>query len=150
MTAYQIRENIRRLREFRNLNQEDVAERLQLSTRAYANIENGRAGMDIERLLQIADILHIPLLRLLTLHLNQEENLSTLPVAGHESPIFPPEQHQVWKLRQDDFVTDTAILPELMRQIEFLRQAYTEAQLDKSFLRSEIRELRSSTIPNGK
>jgi transcriptional regulator with XRE-family HTH domain len=146
MTAYQIRENIRRMREFRNLNQEDVAEQLRLSTRAYANIENGRAGLDIERLLQIADVLKISLIRLLTLHLNAGEDIADSLRADTKQQIFSPEQQTDFKMFKGAFSEDTPILPELVKQIEFLRQAYAELQQDKSLLRSEISELKSGRV----
>lgn len=139
MTAYQIRENIRRLREFRNLNQEDIAEKLNLSPRAYSNIENGRAGLDIDRLLQISGILKISLPNLLTLHLNRDETHDLLKEDNQQ--IVYKFESDAQKRKQMD---DAAILPELIKQVEFLRLAYAEIQKDKSLLRAEIQELRTS------
>ena len=141
MTAYQIRENIRRLREFRNLNQEPVAEALNLSVRAYANIENGRAGLDINRLLQISGILKISLLNLLTLHLNKDDAVDFLR-EDTQQIVFKIENNSQNQKPGDD----TVLLPELLKQVEFLRQAYAEIQQDKSLLRAEIRELKSSAL----
>ncbi len=141
MTAYQIRENIRRLREFRNLNQEDIAEGLNLSPRAYANIENGRAGLDINRLLQISGILKISLLNLLTLHLNKDDAVDFLR-EDTQQIVFKIDNNSQNQKPGDD----TVLLPELLKQVEFLRQAYAEIQQDKSLLRAEIQELKSSAL----
>ncbi len=143
MTAYQIRENIRRMREFRNLNQEDLAEKLNLSTRAYANIENGRAGLDVERLLQISEILRIAFIKLLTLHLCKLEDVIDflqvdIPAGGQQSVVMYQKNAQPGEPRSNDL-----LLPELLRQVEFLRQAYAEIQHDKSMLRAEIQEMKS-------
>lgn len=143
MTAYQIRENIRRMREFRNLNQEDLAEKLNLSTRAYANIENGRAGLDVERLLQISEILKITFIKLLTLHLCKPENVidflqTDSSPGGQQSVVMYQKNTQPGEAGSNDM-----LLPELLRQVEFLRQAYAEIQRDKSMLRAEIQALKS-------
>ncbi len=140
MTAYQIRENIRRLREFRNLNQEDIAEKLHLSCRAYANIENGRAGLDIERLLRISDILKTPLINLLTLHLNKPDAVEYLRENGRQLVTAIESYPEKALVREDG-----AVLPELLRQVEFLRHAYSDIQQEKLLLRAEIQELKSQS-----
>ncbi|HRI59068.1 MAG TPA: helix-turn-helix transcriptional regulator [Saprospiraceae bacterium] len=142
MTAYQIRENIRRLREFRNFNQEDIAEKLNLSPRAYANIENGRAGLDIDRLVQISGILKISLINLLTLHLNNQEDVADYLKEDSQKVVFKPGANS----ENRESINDEHLLPELMKQIEFLRQAYADIQQDKSLLRAEIQELRSAGL----
>lgn len=59
--------NIRRIREFeKNLKRSYVAEELDLSTRAYANIENDITDITLDRLEQIANVLNCTPLYILT------------------------------------------------------------------------------------
>lgn len=59
--------NIKDIREFeRNFKRSYVAEKLKISTRAYANIENNIADITLTRLEQIADILGCTPLYILT------------------------------------------------------------------------------------
>ena len=67
-SSYQILQNIRRLREFRNMNQEQLADLLELSTRGYRNLETGEANLSLERFLAIAKALSVTPVTLLTLH----------------------------------------------------------------------------------
>lgn len=68
MTSFEILQNIRKLREYRNLNQEHLAEKLGITTRNYRNIENGASNLSLDRFLIIASILSIDPATLLTLH----------------------------------------------------------------------------------
>ncbi len=52
-----INEKIRTLREINNLTQEDMAKQLHMSTTGYANYERGEAKIHFQRLEQIADVL---------------------------------------------------------------------------------------------
>ncbi|KJV06021.1 helix-turn-helix domain-containing protein [Methylocucumis oryzae] len=61
-----INEKIRFMRQLKEFSQEDMAERLGLSLNGYANIERGETDVQISRLEQIADILKVDLLELLS------------------------------------------------------------------------------------
>jgi len=50
---------IKKLREFKNLTQEHVSERLGLTQSGYSKIENGKVDLPYSRLQNIADILEI-------------------------------------------------------------------------------------------
>lgn len=61
-----VNEKIRLLREKNHLTQEDMANRLQLSTNGYANIERGETKLTFERLEQIAQIFDIDVTELVS------------------------------------------------------------------------------------
>jgi transcriptional regulator with XRE-family HTH domain len=56
-----IGENIKKIRTHKNMTQEEVAKKLNISPQAYAKIESGDTKLDIKRFQEIADILEIPL-----------------------------------------------------------------------------------------
>lgn len=51
--------NIKNIRELKNLTQEFVAERLDISQSAYSRLENGETKISKEKLIQIAEILEV-------------------------------------------------------------------------------------------
>lgn len=56
---------IRKIREWRGYSQEYMAEKLNISVRAYGNIENGKTSIKIERLDSICSLLSISIEELL-------------------------------------------------------------------------------------
>lgn len=63
-------EKIRLMRELNKWSQEDMAEKLKMSTGGYAKIERGESQININRLQQIADVLNTDILDLLQSHGN--------------------------------------------------------------------------------
>lgn len=59
-------DKIRTFREQKQLTQEDVAERLFMSVSGYSKIERGETRLNMERLEQIAEILEVDILELLS------------------------------------------------------------------------------------
>jgi transcriptional regulator with XRE-family HTH domain len=59
-------ENIRSLRRFKGWKQETMAELLEMSPNAYANIEQGKTDLKLSRLTQIAKVLEVDLADLLS------------------------------------------------------------------------------------
>lgn len=57
LTAIHIR--IRSLREARNISQDQIAERLGISSRSYARLESNDVDLTVERLIRIAEIMDI-------------------------------------------------------------------------------------------
>lgn len=51
---------IKRLREYRNLTQQYIADKLDISQNAYSKIENGTTKIRLDRLEQIAKVLDVP------------------------------------------------------------------------------------------
>lgn len=61
-----INEKIRTLREMNHLTQEDMADRLSMSTNGYANIERGESKIHTEKLEQIANVLGMEVVELMS------------------------------------------------------------------------------------
>lgn len=61
-----INEKIRFLRERKNWSQEDMADKLQMSTNGYSKIERGESRINVERLEQIANVLDIDIIELIS------------------------------------------------------------------------------------
>lgn len=62
-----IQNNIRQAREMQNLTQEEVAERLSMTTSGYAKIERGATQLKFEKLEKIAQIFNMDIIELLQL-----------------------------------------------------------------------------------
>jgi transcriptional regulator with XRE-family HTH domain len=60
-----IAHTIRRVREERNYTQEYMASQLGISTKSYSNLENNIHRLTLDRLHHIAEVLEVPLIRLL-------------------------------------------------------------------------------------
>lgn len=58
-------EKIKYYRRINNLSQEDMADKLWMSKRAYHRLENGETALTIDRIHQIAKIFRIPLIHLI-------------------------------------------------------------------------------------
>ncbi|MES2828603.1 MAG: helix-turn-helix transcriptional regulator [Bacteroidota bacterium] len=58
--------NIRKIREFRNYTQDYLAAKLGISQNAYSKIELGYSKLTIERLFQIAAVLEVEIMQLIT------------------------------------------------------------------------------------
>lgn len=56
-----IGKNIKKIRRFKNITQEEISEKLAITPQAYSRIESGETKLDTLRLQQIADILEISL-----------------------------------------------------------------------------------------
>ncbi|KMK52453.1 hypothetical protein RO21_00970 [[Actinobacillus] muris] len=62
-----INEKIRHLRETKNWSQEEMASKLNMSTNGYSKIERGESKINTERLEQIANILDMDMLELISI-----------------------------------------------------------------------------------
>lgn len=61
-----VNEKIRMVRETKNWSQEDMAEKLSMSTNGYAKIERGEARLNVPKLEQIAQLFDMDLIELLS------------------------------------------------------------------------------------
>ena len=59
-------EKIKKVRNFKGLSQQEVADKMNISQRAYSSIENDETKIDLERLSQISNALEIDPIELLT------------------------------------------------------------------------------------
>lgn len=64
----EIHDKIRVMREINQWSQEEMAEKLEMSTTGYAKIERGQSNINIEKLKQIAQIFNIDMVDLITAH----------------------------------------------------------------------------------
>ena len=55
----QIGNKLKRLRELKNLNQEEVAQKLNITKQAYSKIERNETKLDLERIMDLAEIFEI-------------------------------------------------------------------------------------------
>ncbi len=62
----EIHEKIRTMREINQWTQEEMAEKLDMSANGYAKIERGKTKLNLEKLEQIANILQVDFVELLT------------------------------------------------------------------------------------
>lgn len=56
---YRVYENIRKIRELKNLTREFVAAELKMSTSGYGKIERGDVDLTVSKLIEISKILHV-------------------------------------------------------------------------------------------
>lgn len=74
-----IAHTIRRVREERNYTQEYMASQLGISTKSYSNLENNIHRLTLDRLHRIAEVLDVPLTRLLEApHLSMQRHETEL------------------------------------------------------------------------
>ncbi len=64
MTVKYVNNNLKDLRESKNWSQKDIADKLELTDKAYSKIERGECGINMERLKQLADIFSIDMVKL--------------------------------------------------------------------------------------
>lgn len=74
---------IRRIREIKNYSQEFIAQKLEISPKAYSKIENEETKLSVDRLFQIADILEIKPEDLL----NFDEKMVFYNINNHDNGI---------------------------------------------------------------
>ncbi|MFI5154025.1 MAG: helix-turn-helix domain-containing protein [Chitinophagales bacterium] len=96
----QAAQNIKIIRELKNLTQEFVSSQLNLSVPSYSNIETGKTELTITRLQQIAKVLQIDYQQILQLDPSQMLNHSS------PAPIVSA------------YALDQEILDELVRQLQ--------------------------------
>lgn len=80
-----IQDSVRKSRKQSGLTQEQMAEKLDLSLTAYANLERGQTAMNLERLQQISEILDVDVMELIGNGLNKSVVLlgSSVDCVGH-------------------------------------------------------------------
>lgn len=71
----QLNDKLRTLRELNDFSQEDMADKLQMSTNGYAKIERGERRLDIPKLEQIVAIFGMDLMEFINFDVNRAVNL---------------------------------------------------------------------------
>lgn len=106
---------IRKLRESKDLTQENMAVELDITAGAYAKIERGETDPSITRLIQIADILKVDVTFFLKdLSANQVPSLSTM--------VAEPENRYGGYASKQDVENLAHLVRQLQLQVELLAQ----------------------------
>lgn len=129
----QTNDKIRRLRELKNYSQEEMAERLQMSTSGYAKIERGETRLNIPKLEQIANVLGIDIMELMLFNersvicLINEQNSHNLNLItdnhSHSSNFSASEPELLSEIKRlkSELEYKDKLLAQQSREIETLR-----------------------------
>ncbi len=112
---------IRSVRESKGYSQEYMAEMLDISQSCYANLESGKSGLSVERLLAITEILELNVVQLFADH--QQKDFKDASVASKDRKTqdgFSPEIKQVYD----------QLISELREEVIFLRDLVMHRKSD--------------------
>lgn len=98
-TTMEIGQKIKKIRELRNYSQEYLAERLGISQVSYSRIENGQTRLDLQRMKQIAEVLEVDPVMLLSFdesfvfnNCNQPQGYKDSKVTNHYHTLAETER----------------------------------------------------------
>ena len=116
-------DKIRMMREFRQLSQEDMAEKMKMSPSGYAKIERGETRLQYDKLVQIAQIFNMNLSELVDENrgiiflLNENgNNTSTNYYGNNDSLIIEIEKLKLQLIHKDE------LLEQKEKELETLRK----------------------------
>lgn len=98
---------IRNIRQKRGLNQQDLADKLNLSQSAYAKIENGRTALDVTRLLVLSEYLEVPIIDFLPdqkgtmFQLNSNDGYQVEHFYADGRQLLKEKDHQIKHLEKE-------------------------------------------------
>jgi transcriptional regulator with XRE-family HTH domain len=116
--------NLKTIRKLRNLTQETVAEKLGISTYAYAKIERGETDVNISRLEQIAKIMEI--------------ELSQLFCCLNDKSIFQLGANNTG----DNWNVNSPVQTECKQELEKERFINKQQQKEIDYLKQQVSDLR--------
>lgn len=116
-------DKIRMMREFRQLSQEDMAEKMNMSPSGYAKIERGETRLQYDKLVQIAQIFNVSLSDLVDndkgviFFMNENgNNTSANYYSGDHSIMFEIEKLKLQLIHKDE------LLDQKEKELETLRR----------------------------
>lgn len=116
-------DKIRMMREFRQLSQEDMAEKMNMSPSGYAKIERGETRLQYDKLVQIAQIFNVSLSDLVDndkgviFFMNENgNNTSANYYSGDHSIMFEIEKLKLQLIHKDE------LLDQKEKELETLRK----------------------------
>ncbi|AOZ66278.1 TPA: helix-turn-helix domain-containing protein [Haemophilus influenzae] len=116
-------DKIRMMREFRQLSQEDMAEKMNMSPSGYAKIERGETRLQYDKLVQIAQIFNVSLSDLVDndkgviFFMNKNgNNTSANYYSGDHSIMFEIEKLKLQLIHKDE------LLAQKEKELEMLRK----------------------------
>ena len=133
----EIDEKIKVIRTFRGWTQENMAEKLGISTNAYAKIERGETDVNFSRLEQIAQVMEIDLPQLLGV---DDKNVFNLTGSSHNTQgdnwyVNTPSTEQTeykHKLEKADL-----IIEQQKKEIELLKQQVSDLRDMNNLLKKQ-------------
>jgi len=108
------------IRSLKNWTQEDVADKLEISTHAYAKIERGETDVNFSRLQQIAEVMEIGLSQLFDLDEKNVFNLTGEHQKCDNWHVSSPSTGQVEY--KHELEKANLIIEEREREIDYLKQ----------------------------
>ncbi len=133
-----LHDTIRRIRESRQLTQEEVAERLSLAVRTYARLESGETRLDWERIRSIAEAYDMSPEDLVAF--DGKSIIQTFNVEGHDEstntnngPVYNCNYYSAEKDLYEQLIA------QLRSENELLRGELQRIREDMAFLREELR-----------
>ena len=121
----QIGNKLKRLRELKNLNQEEVAQKLNITKQAYSKIERNETKLDLERIMDLAEIFEIKpedLLREDNINLNIAKECDSNQFSGTGTI-------------HNNYYYGTASTPILQKTIEAQQEAIKRLEAEIAYLR---------------
>lgn len=119
----EMHDKIRMMREFRQLSQEDMAEKMNMSPSGYAKIERGETRLQYDKLVQIAQIFNVSLSDLVDndkgviFFMNENgNNTSANYYSGDHSIMFEIEKLKLQLIHKDE------LLDQKEKELETLRK----------------------------
>jgi transcriptional regulator with XRE-family HTH domain len=124
---------LKRLREIKNLKQEDVAKRLNISKQAYSKIERDETKLDIQRIMDLSEIFEVSAEELLrgescNVNLNQPKECNNQQFSGNLSTI------------NNHYYYGNEITPLLQKTIESQQETIKRLESELLYLRKLLEE----------
>ena len=111
-------EKIKIIRSYKNWTQEDIAEKLGISTNSYAKIERGETDVNFSRLQQIANVMEIELPHLLGLN---EKNVFNITYDNNNSCQINSSSTEQIELKHE-LEKANLIIEQQKKEIDYLKQ----------------------------
>jgi len=122
----ELSDKIKIIRSYKNWTQEDVAEKLGISTNSYAKIERGETDVNFSRLQQIANVMEIELPHLLGLN---EKNVFNITYDNHNNSwqINSSSTEQI-ELKHE-LEKANLIIEQQKKEIDYLKQQLSDFRI---------------------
>jgi transcriptional regulator with XRE-family HTH domain len=129
-----INEKIKLIRSLKSWTQEQVADKLGITTHAYAKIERGETDVNFSRLEQIAEVMGIDLLQLLSF---EEKNIFNFNGNNSQSQQFVYQVNSSIEQAENKHELEKANLmnEQLKKEVEYLHQ-------NNDFIKQQLQEYR--------
>lgn len=88
-------QNIQRIRESKNLSREYVADKLKLTVNNYGKMERGEIGLTLERLYELAPILHVSPEEILSFGKPKKGNITYVPIEAQAGFLLGHTQEHI-------------------------------------------------------